>query len=64
MQVLLHVVDLLLGLVVDREVDDRLVLVPRGLPVLAHHNDRRLKRGDKREDQVEQNERLGVELHA
>lgn len=58
----LHVVDLLLGFVVDRKVDDGLVLIPRGLTVLAHHDDGRLKRGDEREDEVEQDKRLGVEV--
>ena len=45
-EMLLHIVNFLLGFVVDREVDDRLVLIPRGLPVLAHHDDRGLKRRD------------------
>ncbi len=61
-QMPLHVVNLLLGFVVDGKVDDGLVLIPRGLTVLAHHDDGCLERGDEREDQVEQDKRLGVEV--
>ena len=45
-EMLLHVVNLLLGFVVDRKVDDRLVFIPRRLSVLAHHDYRGLKRRD------------------
>ena len=64
MQVLLHVVNLLLGFVVDRKVDDRLMLIPGGLPILAHHDDRGLKRRDERENQIEQDERFWIKLYA
>lgn len=58
----LDIVNLLLRLVVDGEVDYSFMLVHFGVPVLAHHDDGGLERGDKGQDQVEQDKRRPVEM--
>ena len=66
-----QVVDLLVqlpdfefGLEVDLIVVERAQPVLRLLPLLAHHDDRRLDRGDGRQDQIEQDEGIAVERAA
>ena len=58
---LVQVADLELGLEVDPVVVLRAQPVLRLLPLLAHHDDRRLHRGQAGEHQVEQDERIGIE---
>ncbi len=54
--------DLEFRLQVDLVVQSRGQPVPGGLTVLGHQDDRRLERGDHRQDQVEEDERIGIEL--
>ena len=56
--------DLDLGLEVDLVVMRGVESVALALPVLRHHDDRRLQGGNHRQDKVEEDERVGVEALA
>jgi hypothetical protein len=60
-ELLVQAGDLELGLEVHAEVLVGLAAVARGVAVLRHHDDRRLQRGHAGEQQVEQDEGVGIE---
>ena len=59
-----QVLDLELGLQVDLVVVERPQAILRLLPLLAHHDDRRLQSGHARQDQIQQDEGVGIERFA
>src|SRR5438874_422687 len=60
---LMKVADFELGLEIHAIIIERAQAVLRLLPALAHHDDRRLDCGNARQDEIEQDERVGVKIH-